>query len=244
MSFLIVGASAGLGRELARSFAEAGHDLVLVSPDPRDISAVAQDLAIRHGINVRAVVVDIGANDQRYLDLIESAITELGAIEGLLFPVGATIPDDDGGLGIEEALWLTRTNYLSIVSVVSRLFPRLRSSDRGVIVGFGSVAALRGRAKNVTYAAAKRALESYFESLRRVCVGSPILVQFYVLGYMATNQAFSPTLLPKGDPRALAPRVLRDLPRDFGVAYYPTWWRYVALMVRAVPWSLFRRLTF
>ena len=244
MSFLIVGASAGLGRELARTFAQAGHDLVLVSSDARDISAVAHDVAIRHGVRVRTVVADVGYDDQHYVDLIETAITEIGPIEGCLFPVGAAMPDDDGGLPISDALWLTRTNYLSIVSIVSRLLPRLSSVDRGIIVGFGSVAATRGRANNVIYAAAKRALGSYFESLRHACVGTRVLVQFYVVGYLSTSQAFRPTVLPKGDPSALAARVYRYRGRDFGIAYYPSWWRYVALLVRAVPWSIFRRLAF
>ena len=48
-------------------------------------------------------------------------------------------------------------------------------------VAWGSVAAVRGRRRNVAYSAAKRALQSFFESLRHACVGSSVTVQFCML---------------------------------------------------------------
>ena len=46
MTYLVVGASAGVGRGLAARFAAAGHDLVLVASDERDLAAMAADLGI------------------------------------------------------------------------------------------------------------------------------------------------------------------------------------------------------
>ena len=94
-------------------------------------------------------------------------------------------------------------------------------------------------------AAAKRALQSFFESLRHACSGSPVRVQFYVLGYMDTEQARGlQSRIPTGDPTALARRVCRDVHRDLGVAYYPRFWRLLAGGVRAVPWPIYKRVRF
>jgi len=243
MTFLVVGASSGLGRELARALAAAGYDLVLVSSDGRDIEAVASDLAARYGQHIVGLAADLGGEDEGYLDRIDAALTELGTAAGLLFPVGATLEDDDGSLDIEAVRWITRTNYLAVVALVSRLRRRLAPTG-GVVIGFGSVAALRGRRKNVAYAAAKRALQSYFESLRHTSAGGTVRIQFYVLGYLATNQVFGATPLPKGDPRLLARQVVRDLGRDLGTVYYPGWRRLIAVIVRLVPWTIYRRLKF
>jgi short-subunit dehydrogenase len=80
------------------------------------------------------------------------------------------------------------------------------------------VAATRGRATNVVYSASKRALQTYFEGLRHASVGTPVRVQFYVVGYLDTNLAFGRrTLLPRADPEGLAARVVRDLDRDVGI---------------------------
>lgn len=244
MNYVIFGASAGLGRALAHRFAAHGHDLIVLSSDERDLSAVAADLSIRYGVRVVALAVDVGAGDG-YLDRLAAAADRYGGIDGLLFPLGAVSPEDDGSLDPQKVTWLTRVNFLSVVAAVARFLPTLRDRPHGVIVGFGSVAATRGRNANMVYAATKRALESFFESLRHACVGSNVRVQFYVLGYLDTNLAFgTSTPFPRAHPDILSARVLRDLGRDIGVAYHPRFWRYVCALLRWIPWFLFKRVKF
>jgi short-subunit dehydrogenase len=112
-------------------------------------------------------------------------------------------------------------------------------------VGFGSIAAVRGRSANVVYSAAKRALESYFESLRHRLTSAKVRVQFYRLGYMDTQQSFGKRLLlPKASPEQIARDVVRNLDRDVGFTTRPRFWIAVSLIVRCLPWALFRRLKF
>jgi len=242
VTYFVLGASAGLGRALARRLAAARHDLILVSSNERDVAAMAADLSVRHGVRAVPIGADVGEGDV-YLERVAEAARALGSLDGLLCPLGAVAEGDDGRLGPQQAAWLTRVNFLSVVSAVTRFLPALRGRPRAVIVGFGSVAAARGRGANMVYAATKRALESFFEGLRHLCVGSNVIVQFYVLGYLDTNLAFGRrTPLPKGDPDALSARVLRDLGRDIGVAYYPAFWRPVCAGLRRVPWFLVKLL--
>ena len=60
MTYLVVGASSGLGRALAERFASAGNELVLVSRDRRDTEALSAHLAILHGVKVSPVTIDSG----------------------------------------------------------------------------------------------------------------------------------------------------------------------------------------
>jgi len=244
VTYLVVGASAGLGRSLAGRFAAAGHDLVIVSSDERDLSVTAFDLSTRYGVQVASVAADLGRDDA-YLERLEAALASLGDPDGFLFPIGMVVPGDSCRLDLETATRLARVNFLSVVGIVSRFLPTLRSRPRAVIVGFGSVAATRGRSANAVYAASKRALQSFFESLRHACVDTPVIVQFYILGYIDTNLAFGVrTLLPKANADRLSARVLRDLDRDVGVVCYPPFWRPVGAALRLVPWSLFKRARF
>jgi NAD(P)-dependent dehydrogenase (short-subunit alcohol dehydrogenase family) len=95
------------------------------------------------------------------------------------------------------------------------------------------------------YAAAKRGLESAFESFRHRFEPQGLSVVLYTLGYVDTNLAFGrPLPFPKADPRRLAERVCDDLGRARGKRFLPGGWRFVAFAVRAMPWFLYRRARF
>lgn len=242
MTAVVVGASAGLGRALAEALAAAGHDLVVVSSDPRDLEALASDLQIRHGVRVVVVPLDLGG-ELSWLGHLREAAGELGGPDALLLPIGWTAAVDDVTLGADVAERLVRTNFLSVVAIVAELLPEMRKKARANIVGFGSVAGRRGRGTNVVYAASKRALQTYFEGLRHACAGTKVEVCFYLLGYLDTSLAFGRrTLLPRADPSRLAARVVHDMGRRGGVVYYPPAWRLVCAVLPLVPFFLFKRL--
>ena len=243
MTAVVVGASAGLGRALAERLAASRHDLVVVASDARDLEALAADLRIRYGVRVVAVALDLG-REASSAEPLARAVAELGGgLDALLLPVGWTAARDEVEVepGVPERL--LRTNFLSVVTLVSGLLPALREKPRSSIVGFGSVAAVRGRGANVVYAASKRALQTYFEGLRHACASSSVSVAFYVLGYLDTSLAFGRrTLLPRADPARLAARVVRDLGRRDGVMYHPALWRLVCAALPLVPFSIYKRL--
>ncbi|MGA7990807.1 MAG: SDR family NAD(P)-dependent oxidoreductase [Thermoanaerobaculia bacterium] len=242
MTCVVIGASSGLGRALAEELARRGHPLVLISSDALDLLPLASDLTIRFGVTARTIAAD-AAEHEGLAAAVERAVPSGQTIAAILFPVGAVEPRDNGLLGPELAERLVRVNLLSVSSVVARLLPRLISQGHGTIVGFGSVAGLRGRSSNVLYAAAKRALESYFESLRLLGEPRGLTVAFYVLGYIDTQLSYGRRLLlPAADPKRVAKRVSRALGRERGRRYLPWLWYPVVILLRATPWAVFRRL--
>ena len=61
MKYLIIGASSGLGRELANKFAEKKKNLVLVSRDERDLKALKTDLELKHSVSVEYLALDFSS---------------------------------------------------------------------------------------------------------------------------------------------------------------------------------------
>src|SRR6478672_8773337 len=55
---LVIGASSGIGRAVARVWAGAGSDLILVGRDEQDLHRTAADLKVRHGRKVEVVGFD------------------------------------------------------------------------------------------------------------------------------------------------------------------------------------------
>ena len=244
MTSVVVGASTGLGRALAETLAGRKHSLLLAASDARDLLPLAADLRLTRGVEVRVVAHD-AADHAGLATAIDAAIPEGEPVEALLFPIGTSDDDDLGLLAAERAEELLRINLLAVTSVGARLLPRMVARRNGAVVGFGSVAAERGRGRNVVYAAAKRGLESVFESWRHRFEPDGLSVVLYTLGYVDTNLAFGrPLPFPKADPHRLAAWVCAELGRARGKRFLPGGWRLVALAVRALPWAVYRRAKF
>lgn len=242
MSALVFGASAGLGRALARELAARRENLVLVARDSEDLAAEAAHLRTVYGVAVEWMALD--ASDPHATEKL-TGLSGASAIHDLFFPVGMGIEEDDGLLPPATIAALVGANLTSVMATISLFLPRLLAANIGNIVGIGSVAALRGRSRNIAYAAAKRGLESYFESLRHRTAVTGVRVQFYRLGYLDTQMSFGRRLpFPKASAQAIARTVVRNLGRDVGCVTLPAFWRPIGWALRALPWCIYRRLNF
>jgi short-subunit dehydrogenase len=243
MTTLIFGASAGVGRALARELAAAGHGLLLVARGANDLEAEAAHLRTTFEVAVDCLAIDASA-PMEVAKVLEAAADRLD-VRNLLFPVGMADSSDDGLLAAEKAVSIVNANLTSVIAVIGIFLPRMIQADGGNIVGFGSVAAIRGRGANAVYAAAKRGLESYFESIRHRTAKSGVRVQFYRLGYVRTQMSYGRKLLfPLAIPEAVAKRVASNLDRDIGRVHFPGFWAAIALALRVLPWFVYRRLRF
>lgn len=244
MTAIIVGASAGLGRALAVELARRRRSLLLVASDARDLDAAAADLVVRFGVEVTSVAGDAADPDALAASLRRGCAGR-SDLDALLLPLGAIDDADEPLLDAAHARRLVDVNWLAVSAAVREVAPHLVARGAGSIVGFGSIAAVRGRTNNAVYAASKRALASYFESLRHALEPSGVCVSFYVLGYMDTALAYGRTLLlPKADPAAVARQVCDRLGRAPGTHFLPWFWRPVTAALRWLPWPLYRRLRF
>lgn len=241
MNALIFGATAGLGKALAEALAQHGFAVVLVGRDGDDLNRVAADLESRWQTDVTAIRVD--ARDYDAVTAAFKAVVAERRIDVALFPVGVSVDDDIIGADPSVGRDLVATNLLSVMAATSVLATTMRDQGGGAMVGFSSVAATRGRARNAAYAAAKRGLESWFESLRADLADSGVVVRWYVLGYLDTNLAYGkPLPLPSASPSQLANRVVAELQSAGGARYAPRWWRPLAFVTRRVPFAIFKRM--
>lgn len=242
MTYIIVGGSSGLGRALAEKFAAEGCELVLVSRDIRDTIPLAAHLAIKYSVKVSPVAMDLDCSPLP-LDAIDSVLQTHAPLRGLLLPAG--INDDNDVVGLDDSALerLLRVNFTAPCQILNHYLPRLEQ-NAGIIAGFGSVATARGRSRNAAYAAAKSALESYFESLAHYAANRDLYCQYYVLGYLDTNLAFAQTLLfPLASPGRVAD-VVYARRYATGRRFLPRPWYFLYRMVQAMPWTIFKRLSF
>lgn len=242
MTVLVVGASSGLGRALAGELARTGHDLLLVASDLRDVEAVASDLQLRHGVVARALAIDLARSADPAAPIAEALDAMRTPLQALLLPLGHSRADDTLTLEASRIGELLAINLHAPLVLVHAMLPRLVQS-RGVVVLFGSIAAVRGRGRNVVYASAKRALDSLYESLRQSHAPRDLRVQLYRLGFLATNLTWGMRLpAAAAEPADVARAVVSRLGRGSGSWYLPRRFAAIAALVRTLPWALYRRM--
>jgi short-subunit dehydrogenase len=233
-----------VGRALCEALAGRGAALLLLASDARDLDALAAHLRLVYGADVQTAVID-AADPAACVDRIAGIAAQFGAIDSLYFPIGASRRDDRGLLDASESMNLLNTNLSIVIGLTAHFLPRMLELPRARIVGFGSVAAVRGRKSNIVYSVAKRGLESYFESLRHLTAGSGVLVQLFRLGYVESQQSFGQRLLfPVVTSKQVADYVLANSDNDVGSSFFPRFWSLIALALSWVPWPVYKKLDF
>ena len=216
---VVTGASAGIGRELARLLAARGFDLVLAARSEEALRLLAAELADRHGVRVEAIPVDlVDAHGARRL---VEAIQERGLETDLLVNnAGFGIYGPFGNLGPEREVEMVRLNVAAPVELAARLLPGMRARGRGVLLNVASTAAFAPVPWLGAYGATKSFLlqwtHALAEELRGTGVRAAVLcpgsteTDFHDVSGAARRQRRH---LPRQTARAVAIEALRGLDR-------------------------------
>ncbi|ADO70567.1 SDR family oxidoreductase [Stigmatella aurantiaca] len=149
-TFLITGASRGIGRSLSERLARAGHTVVGIARDARDASfpgtLVSVDLS--HRAETEAALATLV---QRY------------AFDGVVNNAGLIRPQRLGEIGLNDLDAVLQLNLHPAIQTVQALLPTLRAKGWGRIINISSLTLL-GVIERTSYAAAKAALVSFVRS--------------------------------------------------------------------------------
>jgi short-subunit dehydrogenase len=243
MKSVVIGGTAGLGRELAAQLALRGDTLLITGRDQLDLDACVSDLQLRYGANVQGIVVE-ALDQENYLKSLKLTAFKFGEINNLFLPIGASNTWDDGNQESAELQGILSSNFLSVVLAVQAFQPHFKKTERVEIVSFSSIATIRGRSVNVIYAASKRALESYFESLKISYLKTNVSIKCYRIGYLDTHQSYGKNLLfPKKDSKKAANYLIRTQNGIHSVNYYPRYWRVLAFFIQLLPPGIYKKIS-
>ena len=161
---LITGASAGLGEEFARQWAERGADVVLVARRLDRLHELAVDLEKSHGITATPIAADLarpGAGAALRADLDARGITVQTLINNAGFGSHGAFLEQDP----EQIARMIQLN-VGAVSDLSRAFlPDLVADGRGALVTVASTAAYQPTPAMAVYGATKAFVLSLTEAL-------------------------------------------------------------------------------
>src|SRR5438034_6338436 len=161
---VITGASAGVGRAIARKFATNGARIGLLARGREGLEAARKEV---EEVGGKALVVSV---DVAYSDQVEAAAAqieaELGSIDIWINNAMTSVFSPIKEMTPEEFRRVTEVTYLGCVYGTLAALKRMLPRDRGMIVQVGSALAYRGIPLQAAYCAAKHAVQGFCDSLR------------------------------------------------------------------------------
>jgi NAD(P)-dependent dehydrogenase (short-subunit alcohol dehydrogenase family) len=195
---LVTGANRGLGLEIARGLAEAGHTVVVGARDSRKGEAAAE-LLRAEGLAAETVTLEV--EDPA---TVERAAAELGERHGrldVLVNNAGILPEATADaaeiISAEQFRTTFATNLFGVVEVTERFLPLLRQAGAGRVVNVSStMGSLADQSDPESpyfttvvpaYQASKAALNSVTLSLAKQLAGTPIKVNAVCPGFVQTD---------------------------------------------------------
>lgn len=240
---VVIGATSAIMRALAAEFARRGHDLIVAARDIEELNAIASDLEVRHKVRVVAKRFDAEAFDS-HAAFVDECIRDMSALDGVVLGFGFMDEQSVAQSRFDVARRTIDVNLTATISVSEKFAAHLESQRRGFIAGVSSVAGDRGRQSNYIYGASKAGMSAYLQGLRNRLHGANVRVITIKPGFVDTKMTWG---LPLPGPLVATPeRAARDIhaavTSNKDVAYVPWFWRYIMLIIRAIPEGQFKKM--
>jgi NAD(P)-dependent dehydrogenase (short-subunit alcohol dehydrogenase family) len=216
---VITGASAGVGRAVARMYGDRGASVALLARNREALENAKREVEERGG---RAIVVECDVSDAAAVESAAArAEAELGPIDIWINNAMVSVLSPVREMTADEYRRVTEVTYLGVVHGTLAALRRMLPRDRGAIVQVGSSLAYRGIPLQSAYCAAKHAIQGFHDSLRSELLHdkSGVAVTMVQLPALNTPQF-----------RWLRSRMPRK-PRPFGTIYQPE------VAARAIVWA-------
>jgi NAD(P)-dependent dehydrogenase (short-subunit alcohol dehydrogenase family) len=182
---LVTGASAGVGRAVARKLAQDGFDVGLVARGEAGLRAAAHEV---ESLGARALVLpaDVALFDE--VDAAaEEAESQLGPINIWVNNAMATVFTPSWDSQPEDFRRAIEVTFLGQVWGTMAALARMRPRDEGTIVNVGSALCFVGIPLQSAYCSSKFACRGFFESTRAELLHDGSKVRLHMVHLPAVN---------------------------------------------------------
>ncbi|HEX5270988.1 MAG TPA: 3-oxoacyl-ACP reductase family protein [Gemmataceae bacterium] len=157
---LVTGGSKGLGKAMARAFAEAGADIVIASRHESELQAALKDVLDGTGRKGRYVVADMRQRDD-VKRLARTALEQMGRVDVLVNNAGTNRPQPIEGITDTDWDDVLEINLSSVMALTRALVPQMKERRWGRIIHITSVLGTVSKEGRHAYSATKSALMGF-----------------------------------------------------------------------------------
>jgi short-subunit dehydrogenase len=159
---LITGASSGIGKELAKIMAKAGHDLVLVARNKDELINVKKEIAIFSNVHVTTYPVDLSTagSAQKLYEQTKSEHVEI-----LVNNAGVGLKGDFFHDSLDKNVQMANLNMITLMELCHLFGNDFLQANSGKILNIGSIAAFLAGPKQPVYYATKAFVRNFSRAL-------------------------------------------------------------------------------
>ena len=156
-SALVTGGSRGLGKAMARGFAECGAKVMICSRNETELQSAAREISDRLDAEVRYVVTDMARRDE--VDALAAAALEaFGTVDILINNAGVNTPQPIDEITDEAWDRVLEINLTYIMRLTRALVPAMKAQRWGRVIHISSVLGVGSKPARNAYSASKAAL--------------------------------------------------------------------------------------
>jgi short-subunit dehydrogenase len=183
---VVTGGSEGIGYALARRFAKAGNDVMLVARRPEPLRAAAD--RIRADFKVEAIAVPVDVTAPEAIAAIEAALAAHGAYADVLV--------NSAGIGLagpfldqapEDVLQLVDINVRALTRLTRHFLGPMRVRGRGGVLNLGSLGGYGPGPYQAAYYASKAYVHAFSEAIAEETAGHGVRVTVLAPGPVNTR---------------------------------------------------------
>jgi short-subunit dehydrogenase len=242
MRIVVISATSAIARACIARWAESGaHEFVLVGRSKERLKSTEADLALRFAsskFSSLELSFDSVTEIQKFAETISKRTVDL-----VLVAQGSLTDQPKASSDLEYLKSELELNAISATLFTEAMANLLEKQGRGTLGVIGSVAGDRGRAYNYSYGATKALLATYVQGLQQRFAATEVRVCLIKPGPTATPM----TATHRGrmaEPMDVAKVIVAGLAKGQRVIYAPTLWKLIMLVVRSIPFAIFKRLNF
>lgn len=234
---IIIGASSGIGRELAKILAANRYAIEAMARRTH----LLEELRPQVRTPLRVWYIDISKVDAA-MAILAQVIEEAGDVDLIVISAGTGHLNDELEWRLEDDTIMTNvTGFTAVANVAARYFLKRGS---GHLVAISSIAALRGGRRSPAYNASKAFEMNYLEGLRQKVTkaGLPITITEIRPGFVDTEMAKGGNIFWAASPEKAALQIHRAIRKRKTIAYVTRRWMLIAWILRVVPRFIYDRL--
>jgi len=234
---IIIGASSGIGRELAKVLSQHGYTVGLTGRRIELLTSLQQELFTPSFIKR----MDVSQTSEAARQL-EELIREMGRVELVVISAGIGFINTEFEWEKEKAT--IDVNVAGFAAMANVALKHFIVQSSGHLVGISSIAALRGSSATPAYNASKAFVSNYMEGLRQK-VGKlklPIIVTDVQPGLVDTAMAQGEGLFWVAPPEKAARQIFNVIKSRRKHAYVTKRWRAIAWLLKVVPDYLYNKM--